>query len=269
VQTGLPHGVLAAVPNPAALLVPEASVLPAWRPLQLAAESNSPASVNRLAQSVFPDLLAVRRTTSRGSTVFTSASNWMLTVGSGESTLIVPAGSGPAPSWYRSLVDALRFVDLRGGWPPGAWLSGVQPSTACTILSCSAATSFTELFSLRQAGLPVLTTADSAPALSVTVGAGGDPTFYLRAVRIAGPPLGARPQVISAAEAINAVYRDPPSGLGAGPLEVVAVLPAWTPVGAVLQPVWAVEVDASPSGRPATELVAAASGDVVGVWGGL
>lgn len=264
VQSGLPHGVVASVPDPAALLIPEASALPAWRPLQLGAEAPS---ANRLAQAVFPDLLAVRRTTSAGSTVFTSATSWMLTVGPSQSTLVVPAGSGATPSWDQSLVDALRFVDLRGGWPAGAWLSGVQPGSACTILACSAATSFTELFSQREAGLPVLTPADSAPAISVTVGAGGDPTFYLRAVRLPGAPVGRRPQVVSAAAAINAVYQTPPPGVG-GPLEVVAVLPAWAPVGAVLQPVWAVEVDAAPWGRPATALVSAVSGGVVG-WSGL
>jgi hypothetical protein len=265
-QGGLPHGVLASVPDPGAILVPEASSLPSWEPLRLVEE---PVSPSRLAQAVFPNLLAVRRTATHGSVVFTSAGNWMLTVAPGESTLIVPAAAGAAPPWGASLVAALRFVDSRGGWPRGTWLSGAQVGSSCTILSCAAPTALTYSFSTRAAGLPVLTTLDSPPAISVTVGAGGDPTFYLRAVRVPGAPAEPQGRIVSAATAIDAVYRDPPPALTGSPLEVVGILPAWMPGAALLEPVWAVEVDAAPWGRPYTELVSATSGQVTGLWGAL
>lgn len=260
---GLPDGVRATVPDPGAILVPQPGAVGGWREARL---SHEPLAADALALSIFPDPLEVRSTEAKGSTIFTSAQHWMLTVRSGQSTLVVPAGAGAAPPWYPSLLDALHYVDLRGGWPAGAWLAGFQTGGSCTILSCSAPTSYTYLFSTRNMGLPVLTTGDSPPPISVTIGAGGDPTFYLRAVGVAGAPTGPA-ATVTAQAAINAVYLDPPTVFVGQPVEVVSIYPAWAPTGDVLQPVWAVEVDQAPWGHPATELVSAVTGSIVGIWG--
>lgn len=261
-------GVHQTVPDAGALLVPGSTDLPSWRPRNLRQESLD-ANANSLALSIFPDPLAVH--SSRGPTgiVFTSAEDWQLTVSGGRATLFTPPAAGTPPDWGVGLLDALRFVDVRGAWPQTAWLSGVEGSDTCTFAGCSAPTAYTYLFATRLNQLPVLSPADAAPAVSVTIAGGGQVTFYARAVPLDGGETSASP-VFSAAAAVEAIYRDPPAALAGRDFEVVSAVPAWVPLWnqQILEPAWAVEVDQAQGGEPETFLVDAENENVIGLWRG-